>query len=188
MDKFSKIIRIISVPPLLAFLAATLLFFFRDGFFAGWLDYAVVLLTLVILPILPYPISLIKPKEKRRDFQRSWAIVFSVAGYISGTLFAFITNAPVTEKIFFSAYLLSGIAIAVASFVIKKKASGHTCGISGPITLLTCFLDIKSAFLYFLLIPVCYASVKLKRHTLPQLISGALIPIASIALSFLIFM
>jgi len=43
------------------------------------------------------------------------------------------------------------------------------------------------ALLYLLLIPVCYASVKLKRHTMPQLVSGALIPIVSIVISFFIF-
>ncbi len=182
MMRLCKIIRIITVAPIAAAAAVTLLFI-HGGFFTDNIHFAAALITLTVFPLSAYPISLIKKADERRKFQRSLAIVFSVAGYIGGTLFSFLTNAPDGEKVLYLTYLLSGVAIAFSSFVLKKKSSGHACGIAGPVALLAYYIHPLYILGLLLLLPVGYASLKMKRHTLPQLISGAVIPVVCLLAS-----
>ncbi len=182
MMRLCKIIRIITVAPIAAAAAVTLLFI-HGGFFTYNIHFAAALIALTVLPLSAYPVSLVKKADERRNFQRTLAIVLSVAGYISGTLFSFLTNAPDGEKVLYLTYLLSGVAIAFSSFVLKKKSSGHACGIAGPVALLAYYIHPLYLLGLLLLLPVGYASLKMKRHTLPQLVSGAIIPIVCLLAS-----
>lgn len=187
MNKFCKIIRILTVAPLAAAAAVSILYFRGKGFFQNGLHYAISLLTLTVLPLLAYPVSLVKAKENRRKFQRSLAIVFAVLGYIAGLIFALCTGAPNGEKVLYLTYLLSGLAIALSSFVFKYKSSGHACGIAGPAAILSYYLSPFYIISIILLIPVFIASVQMKRHTVPQLIAGSIIPIVCMFISIGIF-
>lgn len=182
MMKLCKIIRIITVAPLAAALAVTLLFL-HGGFFANGANFAAAIISLTVFPLLAYPVSLIKKGDERRRFQRSLAIVLAVAGYIGGLLFSLAANAADGERVLYLTYLLSGVAIAFSSFLLKKKSSGHACGIAGPVALLAYYIHPLYLLGLLLLLPVGYASLKMKRHTLPQLISGAVIPIVCLILS-----
>ena len=83
-------------------------------------------------------------------------------------------------------YLVSGLLILAFNKCFHLKASGHACGVAGPLALL----------IYFrvpVLIPGCFvlgftwwASLHMKRHTPWQLLGGTLIPLASIAALILI--
>ncbi len=70
----------------------------------------------------------------------------------------------------------------------KLKISGHACGIAGPVALLFYFgLYVQAVVGILLTVPVYISSLKTKRHTLPQLIGGSLVPIAAILILKLIF-
>lgn len=61
--------------------------------------------------------------------------------------------------------------------VFKIKASGHACGIVGPVLLFVYFgLYIPAIVGTALVLPVYISSVRTKQHTLPQLIGGSAIP------------
>ena len=146
MKAFFKFIRVITVAPVIAAVTVTLLYFFGNGIFKDTFHYIAALVTLTFFPLLAYPLSLIKPSETRRGFQRSAAIVFSVAGYIAGLVFSLVSGAPAGEKTVYFTYLLSGIIIALTSFVFKYKSSGHTCGIADPVALLVYYINPVYAF------------------------------------------
>ena len=186
MMKLCKIIRIITVAPLAAAVALTLLLL-HGNFFVSNMHYIAALTALTVFPLLAYPISLVKKADERRKFQRTLAIVLSVAGYIGGMLFALLTSSSVGERVLYLTYLLSGVAIAFSSFVLKKKSSGHACGIAGPVALLAYYIHPLYLLGLMLLLPVGYASLKMKRHTLPQLISGSVIPILCLFASLLLY-
>ncbi len=186
MMKLCKIIRIITVAPLAAAVALTLLLL-HGNFFVSNMHYIAALTALTVFPLLAYPISLVKKADERRKFQRTLAIVLSVAGYIGGMLFALLTSSSVGERVLYLTYLLSGIAIAFSSFVLKKKSSGHACGIAGPVALLAYYIHPLYLLGLLLLLPVGYASLKMKRHTLPQLIFGSVIPILCLFASLLLY-
>lgn len=185
MLKLCKIIRVVTAPPIMALIAEILLYIYGDVF-ADATHFAVAVITLCALPLLAYPLSLLKEKNKRRAFQRGLAIVLSVCGYLAGTGYAFFAKGADGEKAVYLTYLLSGIAIALSSFVLKKKSSGHACGIAGPLALLAYFVNPAFIAGAVLLVPVGYASVKMKRHTCGQLIAGTVIPVICFAVAVIL--
>jgi hypothetical protein len=84
-------------------------------------------------------------------------------------------------------YFLSGIGIAVFNKIIKVPASGHACGIVGPIALSIYYIGMYGVIagsITFLL--MCWSSIKLKRHTMPQLLLGSVLPIVAMLLTLAI--
>lgn len=148
------------------------------------------LVFLCILPLLAYPLQKYIPrfKDRGREGQRSLAMLFSAAGYLLGALFAFVSNVPLELKFIYLEYLLCGVAMLLFNKVFKRKASGHACGIVGPILLLFYFrLIIPAVIGVLLVIPVYISSLRTKQHTLPQLIGGSLIPLFVLILLHLVF-
>lgn len=137
------------------------------------------LLFLSVLPTLAYPLQRFfkKYKDRGREGQRSLAMIFSFAGYLLGTLTAFVFSVPIELKIIYLEYLLCGIGMLLLNKVFKVKASGHACGIVGPVLLLSYFrLYIPAIIGAVLIIPVYISSIRTKRHSPAQLICGSIIP------------
>ena len=61
--------------------------------------------------------------------------------------------------------------------LLHFKASGHTCGCSGPIAALSIFINPWFLVGYVLLTPIIWSSIRLKRHTALQLLAGCVIPV-----------
>ena len=67
------------------------------------------------------------------------------------------------------------------------KASGHACGVVGPVILLLYFkLYIPAIIGVVFIVPVYIASLRTKQHTAPQLLGGSVIPVAVLALIMLV--
>ncbi|MBR2054138.1 MAG: hypothetical protein IKM05_04510 [Clostridia bacterium] len=170
------LIRVITLPPLMAALALCILRW-QAGLFPGnslWAG----LFFLSVLPLMAYPFCFAVPalRKKGRPLQRKMAVAFSVAGYLGGTVYCLAEKLWGMELTLFLTYLFSGVVIAVLSSCFHFKCSGHASGMAGPITLLgmqvspLCFLG------YGLLVPVFSSSIKLQRHTREELVAGALTP------------
>ena len=177
--KLAKTIRTVTTAPIMAAILLTLVWQFDPVGYPTTGHYLMAMLFLAILPVLAYPVSVIVPALRRqgRDGQRRLAIIFSVSGYIGGLVFCLITRAYGAELLIYLTYFISGILIALFSFAIKFKASGHACGVSGPIAMLIHLLGPIYALGYIVLAAVFWASIKLKRHTWSQLIGGSAIPV-----------
>ena len=185
MNKISFIIRKITVPPVFAASLLIIAYIVYPHYFGSILHMFGGLVFLCVLPILAYPLQKYIPhfKDKGREGQRSLAMIFSAVGYLLGTLVAFITGAPAELKIIYLEYLLCGIAMLVLNKAFKLKASGHACGIVGPILLMIYFkMYIPALVGALLIVPVYVSSLKTKRHTAPQLIGGSLIPLVALGI------
>lgn len=180
-EKFAKLLRVLTTAPIFAGILCTLLYALVDGSFASLKHYLMAIFFLTALPTLAYPVSAIIPalRRKGRNGQRNLAIVFSVLGYIGGFLFALLARGTSTEKVLFGTYLISGCALAVCT-CMHYKASGHACGCSGPVAMLSVYICPWFLFGYLLLTPVIWSSVKLKRHTVSQLLVGSVIPVLAL--------
>ena len=66
---------------------------------------------------------------------------------------------------------------ALMCTLLHFKASGHTCGCSGPIAALSIFINPWFLVGYVLLTPIIWSSIRLKRHTALQLLAGCVIPV-----------
>ena len=181
MDTLSKITRKITVPPgFAALLLITVYIAFPDGIGSAWHLLGAIFF-LAVLPLLAYPLQKYIPKfrDRGREGQRSLAMLFSFSGYAVGTIVAYIASAPARLKMIYLEYLLCGIAMLVINKAFHLKASGHACGIVGPVAMLCFFgLLIPAVIGTAIIVPVFLSSIKTKQHTLPQLMGGSAIPIA----------
>lgn len=175
----ARIIRGCTAPPFCALIMLLLLFFFRPGFFHSASNFAFAIVYLFFLPVLAYPVSLVFkfPKDSFRNNQRKLAVIFSVIGYAALLAMVLKSGFYNGELVVYLNYVISGALIAITTPIPHCKASGHACGVAGPIASLVYFISpwyIIPGVL--LLAAVFWSSLKLKRHTLPQLIAGSLIP------------
>ncbi len=182
--------RVFTAPPVVV-LASFTLIYARTNLFASLWHYLLLVGCLGLLPALAYPISLLVPALRRRgrDAQRPLALALSVAGYLLGALVVFLSPSVFTnfERVVVCAYLFSGVVIAVSS-KLGFKCSGHAAGVAGPAFLLTLALGAPGALGFLPLALVIWSSLRLRRHTLPQLFVGALLPIAGTLLFRMIWM
>lgn len=179
------VMRIITIPPVMAFLLLTILFALRPEIFGGWLAYALSLLFIVVLPVIGYPLQPVLPyfKHQGREGQRNLAIIAAVAGYLGSLVFAVAADVSAGLWLIYLTYTLSGLGIAVFNKLLHIRASGHACGAAGPLAMLCYQFGATALWGLPLLALVFYSSVQSKRHTLAQMIWGALIPVAAMLVS-----
>ncbi len=177
--KFAKIIRILTVAPIMALITLCTLFICRSELFGGTHLFILAVVFLTVLPLLAYPLQPIVPhfKDKGREGQRNLAMIFAVSGYILGCITNLFLSAPTSLWLIYLIYLISGLLILVTNKLFKLRASAHACGVAGPAALLA-YLGVPAAILpgIALYLAALWASLKMKRHTLPQFIGGAIIP------------
>lgn len=138
----TTIIRSATIAPIMAFVMLLILFITAPENFIETRDLNIAIFCLTILPISAYPLQKVIPKYKNkgRYGQRQLAIIMGILGYILGTVYSIVFG--YSEKIFviYLTYLFSGFLIFLFSKVSKVKASGHACGVAGPISILVYFL------------------------------------------------
>lgn len=172
--KLAMAIRIATVPPVMA--AATILILHRH--FPT--EYSLTsLFFLTLAPVIAYPIWWVIPKlrEGGRKTQRALAVALSVAGYLAGSLWCgFVTREYASLRVYLI-YLISGGLIALFSYVFGIRGSGHASGVVGPVAVMVWRLGPWYLLGAGLIAAVFWSSVKLKRHTLPELMLGGIFPV-----------
>jgi len=187
--RIAKIIRIITVAPLMALILLTSLFFVLPEELGGIHFYLISVICLTVLPLIGYPLQPFLPyfKSRGRDGQRTLAIIMAVLGYFCSIIYAAVFQAPKMVWVVYLLYLLSGIGIMFFNKVLKVRASGHACGVVGPVLLASYYLGKKVfALAIFLIAIVFWSSLKMKRHTKSQLFWGSMIPLGMFGLAILI--
>lgn len=189
MKKIAKIIRILTLAPVLACVMLVTLFFAAPEVYGQTADFVCALVFLTVLPILAYPMQPIIPayRARGRDGQRNLAMVFAVSGYVLGCLVNLFLHAPQAMWVIYLEYLLSGGFIMLFNKCFHLKASAHACGVAGPCALLLHFHVPALIPGIAALALTWWASLKLKRHTASQLAGGTVIPIAVMCLLTLLF-
>lgn len=185
----AKIIRTVTVAPVMAGVLLTALFLLKPEVFGRPLNYGCGIMFLTVLPILAYPLQKFMPgyRNEGREGQRNLAMAFAVGGYILGCAVTLFLNAPSSMWIIYLEYLCSGILIALVNKVFHFKASGHACGVAGPVALLFFFgVPVLFPGIVFLAL-TWWASLYIKRHTIAQLAGGCAIPVLVLFMLHFIF-
>lgn len=184
----AKIISYITVAPVLAFFMLTILYLARRHEFQGVTHYLLSVFYLTVLPILAYPLQKILPefKDKGRDGQRKLAFIMVVLGYTLGMASALLLKSTINYLTIYLAYFMSGIILTVINKLFKIKASGHACGVMGPVVLCIYFIG-NYCWLFLLLLPIVFWSrLMMGRHTLKQLLLGTMVSLFCTILSIII--
>ena len=182
-NTIAKTVRVVTIPPLLVTSLFIVLYFGKPDFFRGVTDLLAGITFLALIPTLAYPLQPLIPgfRGKGRKGQRRLAFITSAIGYIGGILYAVISGVSHELLLIYGSYLVSVIVLTVFNTVLKRKASGHACGVAGPLIFTVYFLG------WGWLIPcvilagaVAWSSVALKRHTPNDILLGGV----SAALAF----
>ena len=190
---FAKIFRVITVPPFLALLLLLYLYFGTEGYFKNVTELLLVGFCIVILPILSYPICFAVPKLRAggRKAERTMAFIMTGVGYTLLMIPTFLCGFSEKLTVICVTYFLSALFLILFNKGLKLKASGHACGVFGPILI---FLYVGGSVLLIPCLAVLgvtvWSSLKLGRHTPRELFLGGLCSavalITSIVLIYLI--
>ncbi len=188
MTKFYKLIRVISIPPIVVSIMILIL---RINNYLTNLEALLLFIFLGLIQLIAYPISYLIPffKKQGREGQRTLAFYIGIIGYSIGLIYAICAELPFKLEIIYFTYFNSIIILTFINKVLKVRASGHLTSITGPLVGLTYFMGplliIPSAIFYLL---VFVSSLKLKRHTVKEMILGTLVVLVSFGLANLIML
>lgn len=184
----AKFIRAVTVPPVMALMLLIILYITKNEFFGTTLNLVLAIVFLVVLPILAYPLQPLIPgfKGKGREGQRNLALLMASLGYICGLMTALFLPVSKYLLIIYLTYLFSGISLVLLNKVFKVRASGHACGVAGPVFSLIIFLGPWVLFGILLLAAVYWASLRMDRHDKSELLIGTTVPTYALMLAFLI--
>lgn len=191
LGRLARIVRVVTVPPLMVAAILTLLWFSRPALFTSLSDLLLSQCFLALFPILAYPLSYAVPaiRRKGRDGQRSLAMYLSAVGYLSAVLCGIFTQCSEELRVIHLTYLLSVVLLLVFNKVIHIRASGHACSVSGPILLLCLYVGAVGVVTGLLLWAVIFwASLRGKHHTPREYLIGSGVPIVAYMLASLVYM
>jgi membrane-associated phospholipid phosphatase len=172
----AEILSLVFSAPSIAFIAVVIFTLFSPIGIGPFLTQTVSILLgtlfLAILPIAPVAYYArkgtididISDRTKRPKF-----FALSLVGYSLGAVsFGLLHSIPM--MVLSIAYVFVTLSVTVISFF--WKVSVHTTGIAGPVTGLTYVFGCRAVPMYLLLLPVGWARLRLKAHTIMQLVAG----------------
>ena len=171
----AKVIRFVTVPPIVVAAELLLLLFFAD-IFPQTLDFWLALLCLAVVPCLAYPLQQLVPawRKKRQKMQRKLAFILSPLGYTAAVICSILRDALPNLLYISVVYLLSVAILTAVNKLTPWHASGHGCSLCGSVFLPCLFLGwvafIPGAIFFA---AAFWASVYLKRHTVREFLLGA---------------
>jgi membrane-associated phospholipid phosphatase len=130
------------------------------------------------------PLSIVYGLSKRRIIPDLWAsqretrvIPFAgaICSYFLGSAVLMAEESPAIITALMLCYVGNTVIMMLIS--LKWKISVHASGIAGPITTLIYALGVTALPPLFLVVPVGWARIRLKAHTLAQVAAGALLTI-----------
>ena len=179
----AKIIRILTVPPILVTMILTVIYLTHPVYFAHDLRlWGLTVFWLGAFPALAYL------GKKTREQQRNTAFVLSVIGYSLNCLCAYFFHVPHSLWVIDTTYLLSVVILLVFNKILHIRASGHACSVIGPCVFALLYIRGWIA-LPFVFLSVCsiWASLSLKRHCVHDILFGILAFLIAFMVSFLFF-
>lgn len=180
-------VRILTLPPIV--IGVTLLLMYVPAELLTLRELLLCELFLLFIPMAAYPLQEIFHIGKdRRKGQRSTALVCSAVGYIAGFLWSLLAPCSWLVHILFLSYVVSIACLLLLLNVGGFRASGHACSTTAPAFLLTWKLHPLFIIPSVLLIAAVYrSSLRLSRHTLPQLLTGSAVSLLACGISILLY-
>lgn len=172
----AKAIRVITVPPLLIGALLVILYFYPSGVFRSLSSLLHAVTFLAVIPALSYLVWAAIPslRQRGRASQRKLAFVFSILGYLGGAVYALTADISRGLTIILLTYFVSVVLLTLINKLTVFRASGHGCGVTGPLILPAYFVSpLWIGPSLFGLLAVYVSSIVLKRHTLKELVAGS---------------
>lgn len=191
LEKMAKLIRIVTVPPVLVIFMFTVLYSADSSIFHGIKELGISLLFLAVFPILAYPLQRVlkKWKDKGREGQRTLAFICSIAGYLCAVFYGIFFRVSDQLLMIYFTYLLSVFLLTVLNKIFKVRASGHACSIVAPFLILTNWGSAIWGMICLVIAGLSFwASVRLKRHLPSDLLFGSMVCLLSFGVAWWLIM
>lgn len=176
LEKIAKVIRGVTVPPVMVAGLLLVLLFGADVFPTVG-DFVLTLLFLAVVPVLAYPVSIALPQLRAggQRMRRKLAFVFSIAGYLGAVVTAIARNAIPNLLYVTVVYLVSVLILTLINLLTPWHASGHACSLMGPLVLATLFIGWYAVSVTVpLYLASFWASIYMKRHTVSEFLLGSI--------------
>jgi len=118
-------------------------------------------------------LDLIKDFYARDRATRFIPFLWTTFFYLLGCLSLILVSAPAAVTSLMACYFVNGLVLMVIT--LKWKISIHASGVTGPVTALIYLLGGLMLPLLLVVIPVAWARVELKAHTVMQVAVGAVL-------------
>ncbi len=112
--------------------------------------------------------------------------VGAAASYFLGSIALLFVKAPPIVVSLMLCYL--GNTLIMMMITLRWKISVHASGITGPTTALVYSIGFAASAFSIVLIPVGWARIRLKAHTLPQFVAGALVTVITTWLQLIVYL
>ncbi len=139
-----------------------------------WTGFFIGLLFLLVIPLLPILHSIVVGRTDvfvSDQNKRSSLFAIAITSQILGTGVAYLIGSSILT-LFHLCYVTTTTVIAMIN--VKTKLSVHIAGIAGPVTFLAFFLGPLQLLWWLTIPPVAWSRLKLKAHSIPQLVIGFL--------------
>lgn len=188
-ERIAKIIRVLSVPPIMVSMFILILAFNKSDIFRNPTEIIIMIVLLGFVPALAYVLSSIIPevKTKGREGQRKLAFITNLLGYSMALLWAIMTNVRKELLLICLMYFLSVVLLSICNKGFHFRASGHASSFTGPLILMIYFFGWKVIIPSLIIAAlIVWSSIYLKRHTIKELAGGILVNIIAFILSVII--
>jgi membrane-associated phospholipid phosphatase len=174
--KAAELISNLTLPPLLSIPV----FLSINYYFLNFKDFLVIsFISIFFSALLPLMIIVLWSRKENIDLDmpakedRNTPLIIGILTYFIGFLTLMALNAPLLISVLMFCYFSSSI---IVYFINKHwKISVHSMGVAGPIAALI-FVFGPAAYIVGLILPlVMWSRVYLKRHTVTQVIAGAIL-------------
>jgi len=188
--KWASFISNVTIPPVIAVLLFSLI---NYSLLRGFPFVAVTCITTLFAAIVPLSTLLIWETRTNAKFDldvpartaRNHPLLFASASYVVGTAALVVARAPLLTTVLMFGYFAGTLCLFFIN--LYWKISIHTMGIAGPTTVLVFVFGYWGVLLGLLLPPVIWSRVYLKKHTVAQAVTGAILGfvLTAVALSLL---
>lgn len=188
-ERIAKIIRVLSVPPIMVSIFILILAINKSDIFRNPTEIIIMIVLLGFVPALAYVLSSIIPeiKAKGREGQRKLAFITNLLGYSMAFLWAIMTNVRKELLLICLVYFLSVVLLSICNKGFHFRASGHASSFTGPLILMIYFFGWKVIIPSLIIAAlIVWSSIYLKRHTIKELAGGILVNIIAFILSVII--
>jgi membrane-associated phospholipid phosphatase len=118
--------------------------------------------------------------------ERTFPLLFGVLSYIIGTVILFIAGAPAAVTVLMFCYFSNALLTIFITFF--WKISLHSMGIAGPTAAMVYVFGSSGLLFLFPLFMVMWSRLYLNKHTLAQVVAGAISGFVFTWLQFKIFL
>lgn len=189
-EKIAKVIRVVTVPPIVILIMLSILFCSFGEEFATAGEFVMVVIFLSFVPSFSYLLAKIRKgtSENTREGQRNMAFILNFGGYLLALIIGKSIGCSEMLMCVLVSFFLAVMVLTFLNKVCKIRASGHACSCVLPYLFLSYwFRDLTALICIIFYVIEFWASIKLKRHTVSEFIAGSIIAFVAFGLAVLYF-